>query len=141
MTTILIVIAPASLAITPASAAADACRFVPDSLTAVDLQEDAEEQDEVFLKVGGDWWPSYLTSATFALGQTRGIGTVSEEFTDRIRLELWEDDTWPNGNDLIDVRYVSEGGAVSCRNQPFSVSVGFTDGDAHYLLRAVVGPA
>lgn len=80
----------------PATAAADPCEFVPTSLRADNLREDSEGQDEIFLKVGGQWWPGFSPLAR-PIWESRSSGHVARG---RRARRSWEP-PWANRVPLV----------------------------------------
>lgn len=115
--------------------AAEACRIYPTSLKAKNLLNDSGGQDWIWLRVGNKWWPSYWTSASFEDEETKYISGFSVPFTGTIETEVVYDYTGPNYS--IQTKTVSGG---DCRTETFEVTRNYYDGDAEYVMTAVVGP-
>jgi hypothetical protein len=65
----------------------------------------SDGQDEIWVRVGGSWFPSYLSSTTFTEGQTRTHDELSQpkatKAGDFVKIEIHEDDPWPQANDFL----------------------------------------
>lgn len=62
-------------------------------------KDDAAGKDEPCIKVGGS---KVWSSSDFSEGTSANLGGLSPiDFTNRISLELWEEDRWPSRDDKI----------------------------------------
>jgi hypothetical protein len=88
-----------------------ACEVVVVAVTAADIQEESDGQDEIWVRVGGSWFPSYLSSTTFTEGQIRTHDELNQpkatKVGDFVKLEIHEDDPWPQANDFLGEEDVS----------------------------------
>jgi hypothetical protein len=66
----------------PAAAAPLNCEVTVVDVTAIDIQEDDRDEadgvDEIWVRVGGKWFPSFFNSITFVPGQTRSASELND---------------------------------------------------------------
>lgn len=63
----------------------------------------ASKQDDLYMKVNG---VKIISSKDINSNETRHVNK-GQEFTSSARVQLWDDDRWPNGDDKLSTRYFS----------------------------------
>lgn len=120
---------PAQAAQPPETARAlQSCTIKIVSVKALDLQEDGQGQDEVFLRLGD----SRTTQRTYLEGQKRNtLGDGDDVFVGRERVRLVESDG-PGNNDVID------SGRINCAAASRTTTLSDSAGDAIYKVKWLV---
>nr|BFE78388.1 hypothetical protein GCM10020093_009890 [Planobispora longispora] len=72
-------------------------------MTAGDIQEDAAGFDEIWVKVAGSWFPTYLRSIRVNEGQTLTNSDLNNPRATKasVTVSIHEDDPWPKANDVL----------------------------------------
>ena len=114
---------------TAASAqATQSCTIKIVSIKALDLQEDGQGQDEVFLRLGD----SSTTQRNYFEGQKRNtLGDGDDVFVDRERVRLVENDG-PGNNDVLDSAW------IDCAADSDVSTLADPNGDAIYKVSWLV---
>ena len=118
------------MAAAPAQAAqaVQSCTIKIVSVKALDLQEDGQGQDEVFLRLGD----SRTTQRTYFEGQKRNtLGDGDDVFVNRERVRLVENDG-PGNNDVID------SARIDCAAASATTTLSDNAGDAIYKVSWLV---
>lgn len=111
-----------------AAQAVQSCTIKIVSVKALDLQEDVQGQDEVFLRLGD----SSTTQRNYFEGQKRNtLGDGDDVFVDRERVRLVENDG-PGNNDAID------SGWMDCAAAARTTTLSDNAGDAIYKVKWLV---
>ncbi len=79
------------------------CEVVIISVTANNIQEDGAGHDDIWVKVANSWFPHYLRSIQINQGQTLLNSDLNnpKAAEPSVTVSIYEDDTWPNPNDLL----------------------------------------
>ncbi|GIH93556.1 hypothetical protein ACFFMN_20710 [Planobispora siamensis] len=87
----------------PANARASGCEVVVISVTANDVQEDDEGFDDIWVKVAGSWFPTYLRSIRIDEGRTLTNSELNNPKATKpsVTVSIYEDDPFPQGNDFL----------------------------------------
>jgi hypothetical protein len=107
-----------------AAGAVQSCTIRIVSIKALDLQEDVQGQDEVFLRLGD----SSTTQRTYFEGQKRNtLGDGDDVFVNRERVRLVENDG-PGNNDVLDST------TIACAAASATSTLSDAAGDAIYKV-------
>jgi hypothetical protein len=122
------VLVPLGATAGPAEAAVKSCTIRIVSVKALDLQEDGQGQDEVFLRLGD----SRTTQRNYFEGQLRNtLGDGSDVFVNQENVRLVENDG-PGNNDVLASR------TIGCAAASVTRTVADASGDAIYRIRVLV---
>ena len=111
-----------------AAGAVQSCTIKIVSVKALDLQEDGQGQDEVFLRLGD----SSTTQRTYFEGQKRNtLGDGNDPFVGREKVRLVENDG-PGNNDVLDTA------RIACAAASATSTLSDSGGDAIYQVRWLV---
>jgi len=111
-----------------AAAAVQSCTIRIVSIEALDLEEDGQGRDEVFLRLGD----SSTTQRNYFEGQKRNtLGDGDDVFVNRERVRLVENDG-PGNNDVLDSAW------IDCAAASATSTLADAGGDAIYEVRWLV---